>query len=347
MSQRTGVSPADLAANYQMQGRNKFTAGFGSGGDEHMAQAMAAADHLEENAGRYLARISHQEPADLAGPRAIASLEAQGLARPGENLPQALRELGREEFIRAHGGGPEAEAAAGYLEALARQREMVTQGKVAKELRDTVVPTPEWVFNQAGAKPAKVYADYTSLQRKHPDQFATAEEARAHVEHVMAWPEYLLPATKPEYTLLVRRNGADKAAVVEFQMRGGKYRVRSAYRLSAGQLERKLAKAADQGGSSGPPSPARNPQAGGISSGSPTAPSNAVRLDPSDSMVSSAGGEVKAGPGRRAMDQAAGQAKDLGNAIEAEPSPPRLAAQVGRAAGDSSKAFFQACIWLG
>ena len=50
---------------------------------------------------------------------------------------------------------------------------------------------------------------------------------------------HVLPATKPEYTLLVRRNCRDRAAVVEFQFRGGKYRVRSAYTLDRGQLEQK------------------------------------------------------------------------------------------------------------
>ena len=45
------------------------------------------------------------------------------------------------------------------------------------------------------------------------------------MEHVLAAPDFAMPATKEEYTLLVRRNGEDKVTVVEFELRGGKYRV--------------------------------------------------------------------------------------------------------------------------
>ena len=42
-------------------------------------------------------------------------------------------------------------------------------------------------------------------------------------------------------------------------------------------------------------------------------------------MVGDSGEEVKGGPGQRAADQAVGQAKDLGNAIEGEPRRSPLA----------------------
>ncbi len=64
-----------------------------------------------------------------------------------------------------------------------------------------------------------------------------------HVEYVIDNPEYILPVTHEDYKLLVRGNGKNKATVVEFVYRGGKYRVRSAYIIKEGQLEIKKEKA--------------------------------------------------------------------------------------------------------
>ncbi len=50
--------------------------------------------------------------------------------------------------------------------------------------------------------------------------------------------------------MLVRRNLKDREAVVEFELRGGKYRVRAAYELDEGQLQTKLGN--QQGGSHSP-----------------------------------------------------------------------------------------------
>lgn len=111
------------------------------------------------------------------------------------------------------------------------------------KLRDTAVAVPEGVFRWLGVAPGNVFADYDALYRKHPDQFSSPQEAQAHVEHVLAAPDFAMPATKEEYTLLVRRNGADKVTVVEFALRGGKYRVRAAYTFTPGQLERKWGEA--------------------------------------------------------------------------------------------------------
>ena len=142
-------------------------------------------------------------------------------------------------------------------------------------LRDTRVPVEGDTFKWLGVEPGNVFADYSALQSKHKEQFRSPEEVRSHVEHVLEKPDYKLPATKEDYTLLVRSNGSDRAAVVEFVLKGGKYRVRSAYTMSRGQLEAKLQKIRPQGGRSEPPAPARSPQ-GEISSGSPTTPSDAV-----------------------------------------------------------------------
>lgn len=157
----------------------------------------------------------------------------------------------------------------------AYQAELARPASPEGGLRETRVPVPAETFSLVGAEPGGVWADYAALQAKHPEYFDTPEEVRAHVEYVVAAPQYSLPATKKEYTLLVRRNGADKAVVVEFLLRGGKYRVRSAYVMDTGQLERKLKKAGP-GGSSVPPFPAES-GGGRMPSGSPTAPFEAVR----------------------------------------------------------------------
>lgn len=80
--------------------------------------------------------------------------------------------------------------------------------------RNVFVPVPNETFAAMGLPPAIVRADCLNLQGKHPDQFATPEEVQAHVEYVFAAPTDILPASKPEFKLLVRRNGTDKAAVL-------------------------------------------------------------------------------------------------------------------------------------
>jgi hypothetical protein len=115
-------------------------------------------------------------------------------------------------------------------------------------LREAQVPASDWLFKWLGVAPGKIYADYAALQKKHPEHFTTPEDVKAHVEHVLSGPTVSMEASKPEYTLLVKRNGKDRAAVVEFRLRGGKYRVRSAYVMNVGQLEVKIEKLRAQGG---------------------------------------------------------------------------------------------------
>ena len=109
--------------------------------------------------------------------------------------------------------------------------------------RETKVPVPDEVFKMVGAPKGNVYADYKALQNKHPDQFSSSGDVKDHVEYVMDNPTGILPATKDGYTMLYRSNGVDKATVVEFNLRGGKYRVYSAYTLNKGQLGIKIQKA--------------------------------------------------------------------------------------------------------
>lgn len=116
-----------------------------------------------------------------------------------------------------------------------------------KELRETRVALPEVIFKWLGVKQGNVFADYGALYKKHPE-FASSKAVQAHVEYVLENPDIAIEATEPKYTMLVRRNGEDKATVVEFKLRGGKYRVVSAYVLDPGQLERKIEKLRARGG---------------------------------------------------------------------------------------------------
>jgi hypothetical protein len=142
---------------------------------------------------------------------------------------------------------------------------------------ETKVPVSDDVFEMVGVPQGNVFADYDKLQRKHPDHFPTTSNVKDHVEYVLGNPTGFLPATNEGYTLVYRQNGGDKAAVVEFVLRGGKYRVRSAFNMTKGQLQTKIERA--QRGSSEPPSSARSPQ-GEISSESPLTPSDESHVEP-------------------------------------------------------------------
>jgi SPP1 gp7 family putative phage head morphogenesis protein len=108
-----------------------------------------------------------------------------------------------------------------------------------KPLRETRVPVRAGVFTRLGIEPGNVFADYSHLQKKHPEYFKTPEEARSHVEHVLDNPTEVLPGNEPDHRLLVRSNGGHKAAALEIVKRGGKYRVKSAMVLTDAQMTMK------------------------------------------------------------------------------------------------------------
>jgi len=116
------------------------------------------------------------------------------------------------------------------------------------DLRETRVPVSRIVLKWLNVTEGKVFADYTALYNKHKNQFGSPDDVKAHVDHVLSNPTLEMEATKREYTLLVRRNGKDKVAVVDFELKGGKYRVRSAYTLNEGQLEAKIKEIRARGG---------------------------------------------------------------------------------------------------
>jgi N12 class adenine-specific DNA methylase len=154
--------------------------------------------------------------------------------------------------------------------------------------REMKVPATERLFERVGVPAGNIFADYVKLQEKHPEYFATAEDVRRHVEFVLENPSDILPATKEGYTLLVRSDGKNRAAVVEFVKRGGKYRVRSAYILEEGQLEIKKQKALHAVSKPIPPENLGEniAEGGGVPSGTLRAePFSEYRISPTDDEV--------------------------------------------------------------
>ena len=118
---------------------------------------------------------------------------------------------------------------------------LTTKQPIDSKYQEVQVPVSGETFKQFQVEPGKVFANYNKLYEKHPEQFKSPEEVKKHVEYVFTNPTGAIPASKDEYTIVYRRNGADKVVVTEFILRGGKYRVRSAYTMTEGQLDRKIA----------------------------------------------------------------------------------------------------------
>jgi len=203
-----------------------------------------------------------------------------------KDIKTAVKEGADEEFARA-----EVEAAKKEWEderAAMREEDTAenTPVEVApgvmfslkKPLRDTEVPTPDNTFERLGIPKGKVFADYEALYQKHPDNFESAEDVKSHVEYVLENPSVILPGNMPDHRMIVRQNGADKAVVLEVELKGGKYRVRSAYTLLKGQLETKMEKAS-QGGGRISTGPARNRSESEIASPGSTVPSDTDSLE--------------------------------------------------------------------
>lgn len=114
------------------------------------------------------------------------------------------------------------------------------------ELRETRVPVSDDVFSALGIEKGNVFADYGHLAAKHPEYFRDSFEARDYVEHVFERPDYILPGNQPDHRLIVRSERAHRAVALEVQLRGGKYRVRSAHTLTDTQLSGKIKRSAGQ-----------------------------------------------------------------------------------------------------
>jgi hypothetical protein len=123
-----------------------------------------------------------------------------------------------------------------------------TSGGGKTEQREhNIKPSPD-LESALGLETGKIYADVGHLARKHPEYFKTAQEAREHIDDVFARPNLILPGNRPDHRLIIREGDTprQKAAVLEIEKRGGKYRVRSAYVMTPAQVEVKKGKSAGQ-----------------------------------------------------------------------------------------------------
>ena len=115
--------------------------------------------------------------------------------------------------------------------------------------RAQVRPHPRF-FAKLGVPERSVRADFVSLQRKHPDDFADWQAARSHVEAVLGAPDYALPGNQGGNVVLIRREDSDRLVAVRLETRGTDpdYWVRSAYVMTKGQLDRQFEAIRRQGG---------------------------------------------------------------------------------------------------
>jgi hypothetical protein len=93
------------------------------------------------------------------------------------------------------------------------------------------------LFAKLGVPERGVRANYVNLARKHPEYFASPEDAQQHVERVLSDPTFALPnLTHPWHVSLVRANGRDQLVAVRFELGRGRreYSVRSAYLMDEG-----------------------------------------------------------------------------------------------------------------
>ena len=99
-----------------------------------------------------------------------------------------------------------------------------------------------------GLESDHVYADAAALAKKHPEYFADSHEARAYIEYVFSRPSHVMPGNEEDHRLVVREGEENdhKAAALEIEKRGGKYRVKSAHTLTDIQFAQRLKKFAGQ-----------------------------------------------------------------------------------------------------
>lgn|GEM_PF-5312021 len=303
LAARTRMTPEALAANYAIWGSNGFLAGFGSGDDASRVLASRALKHIEEDPSRYLKVLSYQEP-EGAMDAGLGRTVAEGLApvRPGkvglinDQVAQEINQLGFST-------GPSA-----------------------------VMLTPDKLPH---------------LKQRHGGQL-TAQDWR-QVQRTIEEPQEVLPnlatAQSPERSrsvLLVRQEGKSYVSIVEITAGDEANQLWNFWKMSAKKAESYLRKFREEkarrlqpGGAAS--SPIFLPSAQRLEGGKPEGLSGSQTAATSlDSMVVGRAGEVKPGPGKKALDQAAGQAGDLGNLLPDDSGgpAPRLAGQVGRAAAD-------------
>lgn len=122
--------------------------------------------------------------------------------------------------------------------------------KAERKGREVKFTLEDDFFDWLGVDPAAVWADVVRLQAKHPDMFETDLDVMDHLKKVLVGASIALPASKAEYTLLVATSPdaiLHRSSVVEFEFKGGKYRVRNAQFMPEVQLRSKLDKAKKEG----------------------------------------------------------------------------------------------------
>ncbi|MCA1989608.1 MAG: hypothetical protein LDL07_10775, partial [Desulfarculus sp.] len=278
LAARTRMTPEALASNYAIWGPNAFLAGFGSGDDASRVLASRALKHIEENPSRYLKVFTYQEP-DAAMDGGLGRIVAEGLApmRPGkvglinDQVAQEINQLGFST-------GPSAV--------------MLTSDKLPH------------------------------LKQRHGGQL-TAQDWR-QVQRTIEEPQEVLPnlatAQSPERSrsvLLVRQEGKSYVSIVEITAGDEANQLWNFWKMSPKKADNYLRKFREEkarrlqpGGAAS--SPIFLPSAQRLEGGKPEGLSGSQTAATSlDSMLVGSAGEVKPGPGKKALDQAADQAGDL------------------------------------
>ncbi len=114
-------------------------------------------------------------------------------------------------------------------------------------IRDVKIEPAAGLFDALGIKEGNIFADCEALAGKHPEYFKDSHEAKDFVDYVLKHPTHILPGNMDDHRLIVHRGQSDSAVALEITLRGGKYRVRSAYQFTPGQFDRKWKKAAGRG----------------------------------------------------------------------------------------------------
>lgn len=114
-------------------------------------------------------------------------------------------------------------------------------------IREVKIEPADGLFDALGIKKGNIFADCEALANKHPEYFKDSHEAKDFVDFVMKHPTHVLPGNMDDHRLIVHRGKSDRAVALEITLRGGKYRVRSAYQFTPGQFDQKWKKAAGRG----------------------------------------------------------------------------------------------------
>ena len=128
----------------------------------------------------------------------------------------------------------------------------LSAGMVKKAKQTVTIPAHDDFFTAVGKEPRNVMADVDKLHRKHLDRFDSPDAVEDHLKYVFgAAPDHFMGATDPRFMLIARKadqlpvetGEAFRTAVADMSgARNGNYWVRSAFPMSAEQMDVKLAR---------------------------------------------------------------------------------------------------------